>query len=213
MKKLLFALPVVSLLAHAATTYTVTVDVIEDGQDHLVIQGNTLEWIHNSDFANGGVTGGSVAGLVNVEGNTVTANNPYILVSGTDSDNSGLNFTNSDWYNEIQGLQCGTGGGKLTCPYADTAGEFTLPFSVGTVISVGLNVLTKPTFGALNVSQNPNAGNGYTTIVNFDDSSPLETGTHEYKALITLTSIPEPMTLGLCGMGLVAMVWGRRRRG
>lgn len=206
---LVCALP---LIVSASVITTISIDVTQDGQDYLIIQGNTLEWEHLSDFANGGVTGGSVSGLINVKGNTVTANNPYILVSGTDSAATGSNFSNAHWYNREQGLQCG-GGANLTCPYFDTLGEFTLPFSVSNPTLASLSGTTKPTLGILNILQQPNAGNGYTTIINFNDSGPLVTGTHEYKTTITLTdSTPEPATWTLCGIGLAGAAFLRRRK-
>src|SRR5580698_8133907 len=132
----------------SATSFTLTVSVVEDGSDELFLNTNndTLTWDHLSLFANGGVTGGKVT-ETNVLGNSVSTNNPYILVSGTDSSNAGLNFTNSDWYNGIQGLQCGTGAGKLTCPYMDNSAsqyQFALPAGytlTGLVGNVSLTTL------------------------------------------------------------------------
>src|SRR5580700_7170705 len=108
---LVLSVPIVLL---ANTTYTVTVDVMEDGEDYLLLNGNTLEWEHISLFANGGVAGGSVS-ETDYAGNTRTVTNPYVHVSGTDSSNAGLNFTNANWFNGIQGFDCTT----LACPYTD----------------------------------------------------------------------------------------------
>jgi hypothetical protein len=217
---------VVPIVLLANTTYTVTVDVIEDGEDYLLLNGNTLEWEHLSLFANGGVTGGTIL-KTDYAGDTLNRTNPYVLVSGTDSSNSGLNFTNSDWYNGIQGFDCTT----LVCPYFDTNNvhgtfEFALnaPYTLsGLVGNVALTTVicggvTSPTCGASGDSPpsilNQPATNAGTLVVDLNDIP--DGGPHEFEIQLTWTdtsSIPEPATSALLGAGLIALgIAGRRRR-
>jgi hypothetical protein len=211
----LACLPVIAL---ANSTYTLTIDVIEDGQDQLMFSGNTLYWVHDSDYANGGVAGGSVSGLKNVLGNTVTANNPYILVSGTDSSSSP--FTNADWYNGIQGLQCSQLPGG--CPYSDTtpAYEFTLPsgYSLGGLIgNVTLTTLECAGVAGTSHCGIPILEDPVPSItdhsgvwdVNLDDRN--DAGTHEFEVQLSWTTTPEPESAVLVGLGLAALAFVRRK--
>jgi hypothetical protein len=206
---LLMFLAVPALLSAGA--YTLTIDVTEDQIDNLIIQGNTLEWRHIQGFANGGVTGGSLS-MTNYLGNTQTVNNPFILVSGTNASYPVENFTNSHWYNGIQGFQCSTLTGG--CPFNDVNFEFTLPFALNaTSISIS-NLITPPIGGFTAIVQQPTVGNNGVAIVQFNDALPG--GTHEYKLQISWTGAdqtPEPATIGLSAIGLAALgtaAWRRR---
>ena len=211
----LACLPVVAL---ANISYTLTIDVTEDGQDQLMFSGNTLYWVHDSGFANGGVTGGSVSGLTNALGNTVTANNPYILVSGTNS--AGSPFTNADWYNGIQGLNCtGLGG----CPYSDTNPTFEfnlLPYGYSLTGLIGNVTLTTLICAGQAGTSNCNipflrdpaptiTHNAGVWDVNLDDR--IASGTHEFKVQLSWTTTPEPESAVLVGLGLGALAFVRRK--
>ena len=95
--KFAFLALAVPMVLSANTSYSINVTVTEDGEDDLLFSGNTLEWEHVSFFANSTAT---VAGL-----------------------NAGNTFSSS-WVNGITGQSCSSG---LTCPYFDTAHQFTLP--------------------------------------------------------------------------------------
>lgn len=111
-------------MLRANTTYSITVSVTEDGDDDLILQGDTLSWSHLDLFANGGVcsvvTSGVCTNTTDAESETDYAGNavdpvaPYILVSGTDS--ASVDFTNNTWYNGIQGFACSSDAGPLACP-------------------------------------------------------------------------------------------------
>ena len=219
LSKLVLMAVVMSALASANTVLTLTIDVVEDGWDQLVFSGNTLQWVHRSDFANGGVAGGSVPGLVNVNGATVTANNPYITVTGTAAGDYNNPFS-ANWYNGMQGLNCSTLPGG-TCPYSQpVAYEYTLPspYSLTNLVgNVALNTLVcAGAAGTSNcnipVVRDPaptianNAGNW---IVNLDDRP--ASGTHEFKVQLSWTVTPEPESFVLVGLGMGALVVLRRK--
>jgi PEP-CTERM motif-containing protein len=215
----------VPIALFANTSYTVTVDVIEDGEDYLLLNGNTQEWEHLSLFANGGVAGGTQT-ETDYAGNSRSVTNPFVHVSGTDSSNSGLNFTNSDWYNGIQGFDCTT----LTCPYTDANNahgtwEFALnaPYTItGIIGNVTLTTLicggvASPTCGASGDSPpsilNQPATNAGTLVVDLNDIP--DGGTHEFEIQLGWTdtsSTPEPASAALIGAGLIALGIVRRRQ-
>jgi PEP-CTERM motif len=220
--KLLLLAISITASASANTIFTVTIDVMQDGTDHLRFTGNTLQWIHSSDFANGGVTGGSVPGLVNVLGNTVTANNPYITVNGTASGDYSTPFS-GNWYNGMQGLSCSTLPGG--CPYTQPVGfEYVLPgpYSLSNLLgNVTLTTLVcqGAAYPAPNVPGNcgrllgdpaptiANAGGVWDVTLNDSVS-----GAHEFKIQLSWTVTPEPESFALVGMGLGALAFLRRKR-
>jgi len=234
LKVFLIGLVAAIIVSAGPITYSVTVTVTEDGADNLILQGNTLSWQHLSLYANGGVAGGSVSGLTDYATNTVSANNPYILVSGTDT--ASVNFTNSDWYNGIQGFACtnytlaspqnllNCGGSGYTPPAADA---FTLPDGytlTGLVGSVSLTVLEcAGVTGAVcpgipfitrdptpTLTQ-PSVGNGNEAIVSMNDVP--DAGTHVFEVELTWTdsAAPEPASAALLAVGLTALVLVKRR--
>ncbi len=98
----LLALPALA----AANTIYLQIDVTQDGEDILYFHGNTLQWQHVSDFANGNAT--------------ITAKINGIAVPSASLPNSGV------WANGDTGQSC---TGTLTCPVFDTT-SYTLPSSL-----------------------------------------------------------------------------------
>lgn len=239
-KFVLAALFIAPLAVYADTTYSVTITVTQDEEDELWLTGNTLEWYEIDGSANGGVAGGSdvpvtpIAGI----GASTSDNNPYILVSGTDSSDSSLDFTDSDWYNGVQGADCNANG--FTCPFTDSdpAYEFSLesPYTLtGLTGSVTLTTQicdssSDPSTACGGTDQDPLPDIVYqpsvptasrtdgstlgTLVIDLDDTP--ETGTHEFEITLTWTdasSTPEPATFGVMGIALAILGLAKKMRG
>ncbi len=202
------ALPV---LASASTIY-LQFDVIQDGEDILYLQGNTLRWQHISDFANGNTT--------------ITAKINGIAVPSASLPNNGV------WVNGDTGQGCGT----LTCPLFDV-NTYTLPASLalpsvaqtvtlvsllntygsgGTATTVaGSTCAAAPCTISIPTDasdQQPNSGDAFTLKVDLNDD-PLG-NTHAYSIGLTFNGVatPEPATLGLSAAGLLALAFFGRKR-
>lgn len=220
----------VPALANANTTYSVTIDVTEDGEDYLLLNGNTLEWEHISLFANGGLAGEGTFTETDWQGNQVQVTDPWVHVSGTDSSDSSKNFTNDNWYNGIQGFNCtGLGG----CPFYDSQSQFefnleapyTLTGIIGNVTLTTQICQGGPPGTCTGTGSNDSlptildqpGSNGGTLVVDLNDVP--AGGTHEFEITLTWTvgpSVPEPATFVLGGAGLLALGLlrqARRRRG
>jgi PEP-CTERM motif len=192
--KFAFLTVLVPTVVLANTSYSLTVTVIEDGEDNLLFSGNTLEWEHLSFFANSTAT---VAGL-----------------------NSGNTFSSS-WVNGITGQSCSSG---LTCPYFDTANEFTLPNGytlTGLIGSVALTTLQCQGVSGTSQCTGTGSNDAVPTITNnagvwtIDLNDVPATGTHQFQIELSwtdATTAPEPASAGLVLAGLGAIAWGARRR-
>src|SRR5579863_5627103 len=91
----------------AANTIYIQIDVTQDAEDILYLQGTTLRWQHISDFANSNAT--------------ITAKINGVAVPSSSLPNNGV------WVNGDTGQTC---NGTLTCPLFD-ANSYTLPSSLG----------------------------------------------------------------------------------
>jgi hypothetical protein len=158
---------------------TITLDVTADfdGRDDLIIAGNTLQWEH-FDFTPVGLHNSAYPStIVTTTLNVVTELSNYAWTA------SWPNGTNAGAYSSLfSGLN----------PAIPAAG-----------VSVTLNV--EQARESITLVQLPTAGNGDTTIVEFDDDEQAGDALYEAKLTFTTSAVPEPATLlmGFLGLSLV----------
>jgi PKD repeat protein len=151
----MYLMAAVVAMAQSATADTITVDVrdFEDGLDYLILQGSNVQWQH-FDFSVPGYNGDPTSIITTLDGNTILDNYPWYP--------TWPNGTASGAYSsQFSGLTPVLPSGQLT--------SFTM-----TVIEARYE---------MNLIQTPDATNGYTTIVEFDDD-PIG-GADYYEVLLT----------------------------
>jgi len=198
------ALAAFSCVAHA-NSILLDISVVEDGEDVLYLQGNTLQWQHFTQFANG----------------TATIN---AYVNGVQV------LTNASWANGDTGLECTANGGTLNCPVFEPT-SYTLPASVALpslAQTVTLQSLVATPSGGLVATagcasppctitiptdsndQQPTVADSYTLKVDLNDTAPG--GTHTYSISLAFnTPVPEATTFFLTGAGLIGAALMLRR--
>jgi len=180
----------------SASTIRIDFTVVQDGQDYLYFSGNTLQWYHETFFANADTT---IAASIN-------------SIAVPQSQFTDMGHGHGVWINGKTGSDSYTGFD--TNPYTLPA-SLTLPAIVQTVtLTIEQFPGGSDTFA---ISQQPTAGNGYQLRVNFDDG-PIG-GTHTFQGYITFQGAdpdpapaPEPVTFSLLGVGLVVIGLVARKR-
>lgn len=165
-------------------TLDVTADI--DGRDQLIIVGNTLQWQH-FDFTPVGLHNPSFPSTIL----TTTLNGVTKL-------------DNTAWTPMWPG---GTGAGALSSTFSGLIPGIPMqPMTVTLDVEQARDTLT--------LVQTPSAGNGYTTILEFNDNASFSDALYQAKLTFQPSATPEPSSLALAGCGslaLAVLAWRRRR--
>ena len=178
------ALPalVLSALACSGLASTITVEVRDwqDGRDDIILQGNAVQW-HHFDY--------------NVPGVEASHNDPTWVTETLDGTTVLDQFA---WYPTWS-------GGVFPGAYSD---PFTgLPVSLAGATLEKFEIIAARYSAVL--TQGPDSGNGFTTVVSLDDN-PVGSADY-YDVKMTYSTVPEPATL-LLGIGAAGLAFVRRRR-
>lgn len=161
-------------------TTTVRVRAWIDGQDYLHLSGSSVRWEHLSYRPAGDPTGPDEPTYL-----TTTVNGSAVM-------------TDYAW---TPAWPDGTGSGK----WSSTFEGLNPPIPDDPEV-VSVNVIRAP--GYAGVIQTPTAGNGWETVIDFNDKA--WGGATWYDIEVTFTGTPEPAGLALLAGGAVALL--RRRR-
>ena len=173
--------------ANSATIY-MNIAAFIDGQDLLIIHGNTLQWKH-LDF--------------NAVSSPATFDYPTLITTNNNGDCcSGLIWT-ANWPN-------GVASGALSAIQNWSPG---VPTN-SDLLSVSLGV--ELARDSLTISQSPSASNQYTTILDFnDDSSPgaaWYVGDLTFNVSDSIPGAPEPSTWAMTLLGFAGLGFAGYRR-
>ncbi|RPI09536.1 MAG: PEP-CTERM sorting domain-containing protein [Acidobacteriales bacterium] len=184
----LLALLTILTATASASLITFTVDAFIDGRSLLIFQGDTLQW-HNLTY--------------NAPGIPSNPNEDYPTII-TSTLNSVVQINAVSWYPDWP-------GGTSSDVYSSTFTGLNPDMPGAEIVSVGIAPLQARYI--LGILQSPNAGNGYTLILDFNDDAPG--GGAWYGALVSIETadagVPEPTSIVLAGAGLALLYWWRRR--
>ncbi len=164
-----------------ATVTTVEVWDWQDGRDYLILQANAMQWLH-WEYQVPGVEAGH--------------NDPTWITTTLDG---ATVLNNYEWFPEWPD---GAGYGAYSSVFTGLD-----PILPGPELT-GFSLEVLQARNAVNLIQAPDAGNAYTTVVEFDDNPPG--GADYYGIRLTYEAVPEPASI--VGLSALALMLVRRRR-